>query len=162
MATYNKITPEIAEQLKAVVGERRFFMGEEDYNLAMRAKINHDLQHVILSDKIYHKVGESSSRIAGTDGIVSSNMSYHLNRFIDMKLFYKKQQWNVWRMLSSAVIFIKSVKNHYPIGDIVKYLYDLNRLSKKMNGVTRDDFFAIRTNSTQQLLARYLRNTDHK
>jgi glycolate oxidase len=29
MATYNKITPEIAEQLKAVVGERRFFMGED-------------------------------------------------------------------------------------------------------------------------------------
>ena len=29
MATYNKITPEIAEQLTAVVGERRFFMGED-------------------------------------------------------------------------------------------------------------------------------------
>ncbi len=29
MATYNKITPEIAEKLKAVVGERRFFAGED-------------------------------------------------------------------------------------------------------------------------------------
>ena len=29
MATYNKITPEIAAQLKAVVGERRFFEGED-------------------------------------------------------------------------------------------------------------------------------------
>ena len=29
MATYNKITPEIAEQLKAVVGEKRFSAGEE-------------------------------------------------------------------------------------------------------------------------------------
>ena len=29
MATYNKITPEIAEQLKAVVGERRFYQGED-------------------------------------------------------------------------------------------------------------------------------------
>ena len=29
MATYNRITPEIAEQLKAVVGERRFFTGED-------------------------------------------------------------------------------------------------------------------------------------
>ena len=29
MATYNKITPEIAQQLKAVVGERRFFTGED-------------------------------------------------------------------------------------------------------------------------------------
>ena len=29
MAAYNRITPEIAEQLKAVVGERRFFTGED-------------------------------------------------------------------------------------------------------------------------------------
>ena len=29
MATYNRITPEIAQQLKAVVGERRFFSGED-------------------------------------------------------------------------------------------------------------------------------------
>ena len=29
MATYNKITPEIAAQLRAVVGERRFF-GKDD------------------------------------------------------------------------------------------------------------------------------------
>ena len=29
MATYNKITPEIAAQLKAVVGEKRFFEGED-------------------------------------------------------------------------------------------------------------------------------------
>ena len=29
MATYNRITPEIARQLKAVVGERRFFTGED-------------------------------------------------------------------------------------------------------------------------------------
>ncbi len=29
MATYNRITPEIAGKLKAVVGERRFFMGED-------------------------------------------------------------------------------------------------------------------------------------
>ena len=29
MAIYNKITPEIAEKLKAVVGERRFFAGED-------------------------------------------------------------------------------------------------------------------------------------
>ena len=28
MATYNQITPEIAEQLKAVVGEKRFSAGE--------------------------------------------------------------------------------------------------------------------------------------
>ena len=28
MATYNKITPEIAERLKAVVGEKRFACGE--------------------------------------------------------------------------------------------------------------------------------------
>ena len=28
MATYNRITPEIAAQLKAVVGEKRFFEGE--------------------------------------------------------------------------------------------------------------------------------------
>ena len=29
MATYNRITPEIAQQLKAVVGEKRFFAGED-------------------------------------------------------------------------------------------------------------------------------------
>ena len=28
MAAFNKITPEIAAQLKAVVGEKRFFAGE--------------------------------------------------------------------------------------------------------------------------------------
>ena len=29
MASYNKISPEIAEQLRAVVGERRFFVKDE-------------------------------------------------------------------------------------------------------------------------------------
>lgn len=29
MAEYNIITPEIAEKLKAIVGENRFFMGED-------------------------------------------------------------------------------------------------------------------------------------
>ena len=28
MVEYNKITPEIAEQLKAIVGEKRFFVGD--------------------------------------------------------------------------------------------------------------------------------------
>ena len=29
MTAYNKITPDIAQRLKAVVGERRFFAGED-------------------------------------------------------------------------------------------------------------------------------------
>ena len=35
MAQYNKITPELAEQMKAIVGAERFFIGEainDDYS----------------------------------------------------------------------------------------------------------------------------------
>ena len=37
MAQYNKITPELAEQMKTIVGADRFFMGE-----AINADYSHD------------------------------------------------------------------------------------------------------------------------
>ena len=37
MAKYNKVTPEIAEQLKAIVGEKRFSYGD-----AVNADFSHD------------------------------------------------------------------------------------------------------------------------
>ena len=69
MAKFNKITPEIAEQLKAVVGEKRFFAGE-----AVDPNYSHD--EMPIYGKYFPEVAvdvESTEEVSGILKICSAN-----------------------------------------------------------------------------------------
>jgi glycolate oxidase len=69
MAVYNKVTPEIAEQLKAIVGDKRFFAGE-----AVNPDYSHD--EMPIYGKYFPEVVcevETTEEVSGIMKICSAN-----------------------------------------------------------------------------------------
>lgn len=88
----------------------KFFFGEEDYNYCMRLKKN-DVNLCVRTDlELYHKVGASVSRDANLDRLLRNTFVHYLNRYIDMKEFYSKSKWRIWRIISSFICLRMALK----------------------------------------------------
>ena len=81
----------------------RFFFGEEDYELSMRLKRSGRAMACTFDAVIHHKVGSSIDRAAATTGL-GRYYIYYLNRFVDMKDYYPRPVWWIWRWLSLAMV----------------------------------------------------------
>lgn len=121
-----------------------FFFGEEDFDFSIRMKKNKVNMCCLLDTEIYHKVG-------GTKKIVYKDISYlrksltgYLNRFINIKQYYSKVQWNSWRIASSIYIFISMVsKRKANIGQALNFVMTLNKLSEYHNRVDKNLYHDI-------------------
>ena len=73
-----------------------FFFGEEDFELSQRLKRVGCKLACLYDAIIYHKVGSSIN--AATRGkSMAQTYIYYLNRFIDMRYYWPKFPWMVWR-----------------------------------------------------------------
>lgn len=105
----------------------KFFFGEEDYEFCRRMAQNQIKIEVLLDEALYHKVGTSIKRNTDIQGIVRRSFIHHLNRFIDMKQYYSRLYWNVWRFFSSIYIFLLMWrKSGYQTVWIYTYIRKLN------------------------------------
>lgn len=77
----------------------RFFFGEEDYELSLRVKQAHLAFMCCYDAVIYHKVGRSIRKRAG-EQVLRSNYIYHLSRSIDLRTYWSRPRWQMWRHLS--------------------------------------------------------------
>lgn len=122
----------------------KFFFGEEDYEFCRRMARNHIKIEVLLDEALYHKVGTSIKRNTDTQGIVRKSFIHHLNRFIDMKEYYNRFQWNVWRFFSSLYIFfLMWRKSGYQTALICTYIRKLNDYAINREGIDQAFFESV-------------------
>jgi GT2 family glycosyltransferase len=81
----------------------RFFFGEEDYELCVRLKRAGERIACCFDAVIYHKLGRSIDR-AAAEGNLGRYYILYLSRFIDMRGFYPRPLWLLWRYASLAIV----------------------------------------------------------
>jgi GT2 family glycosyltransferase len=81
----------------------RFFFGEEDYEFSLRLKRARYRIACCLDAVIEHKVGSSIDKAAPNTGL-GRYYIYYLNRFIDMRDYYPRPVWWLWRLASLAFV----------------------------------------------------------
>ena len=122
----------------------KFFFGEEDYEFCMRMAQNKVKLMVLLNEKIYHKVGASISRNSDMNDMIRKTFIHHLNRFIDMKDYYKKRKWDIWRFFSSIYIGLLILKSsNFRFKLMFRYIKKLNWYAKCRNDVDSEFFLTV-------------------
>lgn len=114
----------------------KFFFGEEDFEFSLRMNKN-QINMVCPSDcRVYHKIAVASKKML--KNYPRSVMLYSLNRIINMKDFYPKPIWRIWRVIAMLyftmllivhykVPLLKSIKTIYIVGRYSLKIYDMKK-----------------------------------
>ena len=118
----------------------RFFFGEEDYEFSLRLKRLGLPVGACLDAVIWHKVGSSIDRAAPATRLGRYYL-YYLNRFIDMRGYWPRPVWWLWRLGSIAVIVPKLKRSRHLSWRALwvlstRLLHDSSRL----DGVSKERF----------------------
>lgn len=118
----------------------RFFFGEEDYELSKRLQRLHLALACCFDAVIEHKVGSSIDR-AAPPAMLGRYYLYYLNRFIDMRDYYPRPIWWLWRVGSLAVITPKLRRSRPFTWRALRVLFQrLMRDSSRLDGVSKERF----------------------
>jgi GT2 family glycosyltransferase len=112
----------------------RFFMGEDDFEFSQRLK-KHGYKMACRYDAIiYHKV---SVTFQGAS-LIGSSYIYYLCRFINMRSYWSRITWRIWRILYAPYIFFMlKIRLKLKWIEIWKMLRKLFHDSVIMDGVDR-------------------------
>ncbi len=146
-----------AALIRASVFERqglfteRFFFGEEDYEFSQRLKRAQNPIAVCFGAVIQHKVGSSIDRAAPTTGL-GRYYIYYLNRFIDMKDYYPRPIWWLWRWFSLAFVLPRlKLSRRLSWSGLALLGRRLIRDSARLDGVSRQRFEAANRSGLEAL-----------
>lgn len=136
---------------RAIIYERygllseRFFFGEEDFEFSLRMNKYKVMMAAVLSAKLYHKIGIAKDIIFNKDRLAKAFI-HHLNRFINLKNYYPKFYWKIWRVISLCyMVSILRVKYNTPFSQLVLYYNLLYKFSDNHVFVTKDDLDYVKT-----------------
>lgn len=126
----------------------RFFFGEEDYELSLRLRRAGVPMAACFEAVITHRVGSSIDRAAPAAAI-GRYYVYYLNRFIDMRAYYPRPLWWLWRLASLAFVVITLRRRRgFSWATLSGLARKLLRDSSRLDGVTKERFeTAIRAGS---------------
>jgi GT2 family glycosyltransferase len=99
-------------ELFSTVGllSERFFFGEEDFEFSQRLKQAGLRLGCAYGAVVRHKVSRSVNQAAQTQAadtaLTNKVRLYYLNRFIDMRSYYPRPLWHLWRLVYMAYIFV--------------------------------------------------------
>ncbi|UQZ84336.1 Glycosyl transferase family 2 [Paenibacillus konkukensis] len=125
----------------------KFFFGEEDYEFCMRLKSNNVKMCALLDVKICHKVGATIKEKNIGKNDINKSLVHHLNRYVDMKDYYRPLFWRTWKFISNMyILLLMSLKKEMKIGETIQYVSILNKLSKKHHNVDKELFEKIMNN----------------
>lgn len=117
-----------------------FFFGEEDFNLCMRYRKAGVKGVSLLQTVIYHKVGASASRASGSAGRTAL---HYLNRAVDMKRFYPRFYWRLWRRVYMALVALKCPGWGFTEEEKQKIVDTVFSLSETEDRVTRETYLRV-------------------
>jgi len=145
-----------AAMFRASVFERhgllteRFFFGEEDYELSQRLRRARLRIACCFDAVIHHKVGSSIDR-AAPPATLGRYYIYYLNRFIDMKDYYPRPIWWLWRWISIAVVLPRLRSRGLSWRGLTLLGRRLLRDSAQLDGVSKERFEAASRSGPESL-----------
>ena len=118
----------------------RFFFGEEDFEFALRMKKAKKTMICVFGAIAYHKVGRSIDT-TNINALVGKIYINYLNRFINMRGYWPKPVWWMWR-LSYCLYIVPMVKFRYrlPTLSILQLVSSLIADSTNLDRVDREKF----------------------
>lgn len=117
----------------------KFFHGEEDFEFSYRMRSEGKNIACVLSSHIYHKVGLATKSLNS----LGKTYAHYLNRFIDMRQQMNPVLYFFWKICYYPYLFLLLKRHHINFSTSFKYLKQLNKDSKKMESVSRDQFFKL-------------------
>ncbi len=116
----------------------KFFFGEEDFELSLRARKNKLNLVAVGNSRVFHKIAVSSDRKWQKDG--RKVVIFALNRLIDMKDFYPLWKWQIWRFFS-VFYFAFLLLFRYRIGfwKTYKLIRKIFIFSNRLNQLHKED-----------------------
>jgi len=118
----------------------RFFFGEEDFELSQRIKQHSYKLACLYSAIIYHKVS-ASVNTASSGNKLGKVYVYYLNRFIDMRHFWPKSVWHIWRFVYMLYILpMLKLRHNWTLRELGTLCRLLLRDSSLLDGVDKDTF----------------------
>lgn len=120
----------------------KFFHGEEDFNLCKRLKANRHKVGVDLRGRIYHKVGSSLNYDKNDIKFLNKMIVHYTNRVVDMRDFYSKARWAIWRPFYCMLLL---VKNSISLKSLSKSMYIARSILRNshLDNVGYDNFTKI-------------------
>lgn len=129
----------------------RFFFGEEDYEFSLRLKRAGIRIACTFDAVIHHKVGSSIDQATPTASLGRYYL-YYLNRFIDMRDFYPRPVWWLWRLSSLAVVVPRlRMSRRLSWRALARLTRRLLVDSSRLQGVSRERFEAARRSGPESL-----------
>ena len=103
-----------------------FFHGEEDFNFCWRMKKAKVKGACLKETLVYHKVHAASDKTGAKAGKVAA---YFLNRIIDMRKFYSRPVWEIWRRVVVLLVIADSLRKQIPFKTIKEVLRIIRKYS---------------------------------
>lgn len=117
----------------------KFFFGEEDIEFCLRMKNRKVKGACVNKVLVYHKVGATTSREAKNPGKIALHFS---NRVINMKSFYPKTVWYIWKMSLIILLKIKCMTWGFSRKETSKIIKLVNENSKN-DRITKNEAFRL-------------------
>lgn len=120
----------------------KFFFGEEDFEFSLRMKKNRLRLISVANSIVYHKIGASSQK--HWEGYTRRVVIFALNRLVDMREYYSKPMWQLWRILSIAYFWaLMLFKNNTPFFCSLQVIKKIFKYSKELKHVHKNEINAI-------------------
>lgn len=116
-----------------------FFHGEEDFNFCWRMKKNHVKGKCINRTLVYHKISATSKKDGGQLGKI---VGYYAYRIVDMKQFYSKIVWHMWKAILIQILKVQWKRAGYSKRDIRK-MQDVLKRTSELRSMNREDTLKI-------------------
>lgn len=117
----------------------KFFHGEEDFNFCWRMKKNHIKGQCLNQTLVYHKESATSKKEGQQMG---KKVCYCVYRIVDMKQFYSKIIWHIWKFGLVCVLILHWRKNGCSKEETSTMLNILKRASK-LESINREETLKI-------------------
>jgi len=123
----------------------KFFFGEEDYEFSRRMKKHSVHMAAVFPARVYHKIGRSLESIT-MENPLDKHIIFYLNRFIDLKQFYPRMYWSIWRWFALCYILpMLKLKYHTRIKELLHFGSLILTYSKERDGISSEDFFKLKS-----------------
>lgn len=159
---YYKITKENSDSISFISGcamfikseivkkygtfSEKFFHGEEDFEFSLRMLKNKEKMALVTDSIVYHKIAASVEK--KWDNNPAKLINFALNRLINMRDYYNKMTWFVWRLFALVYFYILLIRYYdLPISKSLFLIREVFRWSSKLNSVKNEDVELIMDNS---------------
>jgi len=114
----------------------RFFHGEEDFEFSMRLTLNKQVMVCSGGSRVYHKIGMSVKKMMHDHE--RRTFLFALNRIIDLKEYYPKIVWYVWRILALFYFaYLLQIQYKVPLKRTLHLISKIYHYSGRLNDVKR-------------------------